>query len=42
MGAAIDTKGFVWSWGTNVCGELGVGDLEPRIHPYPVLTLQNK
>ena len=42
LGAAVDSKGLLWTWGTNHSGELGVGDNEPRIHPYPVLTLKGK
>ena len=42
LGAAVDSKGLVWSWGINKQGELGVGDNDPRIHPYPVLTLKGK
>ena len=38
----MDQKGMVWSWGANKLGELGVGDTDPRIHPYPVLTLKGK
>ena len=39
---AIDCKGLVWSWGTNNFGELGVGDNDPRVHPYPILALKGK
>jgi alpha-tubulin suppressor-like RCC1 family protein len=42
LGVAVDSKGLVWSWGANKAGELGVGDSDPRIHPYPVLTLKGK
>ena len=42
LGVAVDSKGLVWSWGNNKSGELGVGDQDPRIHPYPVLTLKGK
>lgn len=42
MGAAVDAKGLVWSWGSNKQGELGVGDNDPRVHPYPILTLKGK
>jgi len=42
LGVAVDVKGLVWSWGVNALGELGVGDSDPRIHPYPVLTLKGK
>ncbi len=39
---AVDNKGLCWSWGINSMGELGVGDNDPRVHPYPVLTLKGK
>lgn len=42
LGAAVDSKGLLWTWGTNKFGELGVGDNESRVHPYPVLTLKGK
>ena len=42
MGVAVDKKGLVWSWGENKAGELGVGDAEPRIHPFPITTLSGK
>jgi X-linked retinitis pigmentosa GTPase regulator len=42
LGAAVDNKGLIWTWGVNKSGELGVGDNEPRVHPYPVLTLKGK
>jgi X-linked retinitis pigmentosa GTPase regulator len=42
LGTAVDVKGLLWTWGTNGYGELGVGDNDPRIHPYPVLTLKGK
>ncbi|CDW87912.1 UNKNOWN [Stylonychia lemnae] len=42
VGSAVDVKGLLWTWGTNGFGELGVGDNDPRIHPYPVLTLKGK
>ena len=42
MGTAIDDKGLVWSWGHNRHGELGVGDSDPRVHPFPVLNLKEK
>jgi alpha-tubulin suppressor-like RCC1 family protein len=42
LGVAVDSKGMIWTWGKNDLGELGVGDFEPRIHPYPVLTLKGK
>lgn len=42
LGAAIDVKGLLWTWGSNVSGELGVGDNEPKVHPYPVTALKKK
>ena len=39
---AVDEKGLAWSWGPNEHGELGIGDKEPRIHPFPVLNLKSK
>ena len=31
LGAAIDVKGHLWTWGSNVSGELGLGDNEPKV-----------
>jgi len=42
LGAAVDCKGLLWTWGSNQFGELGVGDNDVRVHPYPVLTLKGK
>lgn len=42
LGAALDVKGLLWTWGSNTQGELGVGDTDPRVHPYPVLQLKGK
>ena len=42
MSVAVDEKGIAWSWGANTNGELGVGDRDPRIHPFPILTLKGK
>ena len=42
MGVAVDNQGLAWSWGQNGHGELGVGDNEPRIHPFPILNLKGK
>ena len=33
---------MVWSWGSNASGELGVGDYDPRINPFPIVALQGK
>ena len=42
VNVAVDEKGLAWSWGENKEGELGVGDCEPRVHPFPVLSLKGK
>lgn len=42
LGAAIDAKGLLWTWGSNLAGELGIGDNEPKIHPYNVSALRKK
>ena len=42
LGVALDEKGQVWSWGENRNGELGVGDKDRRVHPYPILSMKNK
>lgn len=42
LGAAIDSKGLVWTWGSNINGELGIGDTESKTHPYPVIALKKK
>lgn len=42
FGAAIDNKGLVWTWGSNTSGELGVGDYQPRIAPFPNVALEDK
>ena len=34
--------GELWVWGPNHCGELGVGDLEERLKPFPVILLEEK
>ncbi len=33
---------MLWTWGGNECGELGVGDYEPRVTPFPVVTLKGR
>jgi alpha-tubulin suppressor-like RCC1 family protein len=33
---------MVWTWGSNANGELGVGDYEPRVNPFPIVALQGK
>ena len=42
VSCAVDGKGLVWAWGPNKRGELGVGDSEPRVHPFPLLDLKEK
>ena len=42
ISVAVDEKGIAWSWGANTNGELGVGDKDPRIHPFPILSLKGK
>ena len=42
VGVAIDESGLAWSWGPNENGELGIGDKEPRVHPFPILNLKGK
>ena len=42
VNVAVDEQGLAWSWGENTHGELGVGDNEPRAHPYPILNLKGK
>lgn len=32
----------MWTWGSNIAGELGIGDNEPKLAPYPVMALKNK
>ena len=36
-GAAVKSDGTLWTWGTNDCGELGTGNLEPSAVPVQVL-----
>ena len=42
FGSALDVNNMVWSWGSNASGELGVGDYDPRVNPFPVVALQGK
>ena len=42
MNSAVDDKGLIWTWGQNKMGELGLGDCDPRLHPFPVLNLKGK
>jgi hypothetical protein len=42
FGCALDSRGILWTWGSNTSGELGVGDFEPRSAPYPLVNLQEQ
>jgi len=42
FGAYLDCEGYVWTWGSNSSGELGLGDYEVRAHPFPVKHLKGK
>jgi X-linked retinitis pigmentosa GTPase regulator len=42
FGAAVDETNKVWTWGSNSSGELGVGDYEPRVNPFPIVALHGK
>ena len=37
MACVLDENGFVWTWGLNTEGELGLGDTAGRDLPAPVL-----
>ncbi|EAS04756.2 chromosome condensation regulator RCC1 repeat protein (macronuclear) [Tetrahymena thermophila SB210] len=41
-GSSVDANGVVWTWGSNQNGELGVGDQEPRLNPFPVAALKGR
>jgi len=38
----LDVEGLVWSWGNNEKGELGLGDVNYRPHPFPIMSLKHK
>lgn len=38
----LDSEGIVWSWGNNDNGELGLGDVIYRPHPFPIMSLKQK
>lgn len=42
LGVAVDDTGLAWVWGSNMHGELAVGDKEPRVHPFPILNMNGK
>jgi alpha-tubulin suppressor-like RCC1 family protein len=33
FGMALNINGLIWTWGSNMNGELGLGDLDPRSKP---------
>ena len=39
-GFAITEAGEGWIWGKNANGELGISDYEPRMKPYPLITME--
>jgi len=38
-GIAVDDNNFIWSWGSNSHGELGVSDFDARSTPFPIVSL---
>ena len=42
LGVVVDETGLMWVWGSNMYGELAVGDKEPRVHPFPILNMNGK
>jgi alpha-tubulin suppressor-like RCC1 family protein len=42
FGAALDTDGFVYSWGDNQTGQLGLGDFSARKLPTKINQLRKK
>ena len=42
IGCALDQSGFVWCWGQNKDGELGIGDNDSHELPAPVLALKGQ
>lgn len=42
FGAVLDTKGHIWTWGSNAVGELGHGDTDIRLTPFPVMALKDR
>lgn len=40
--AAVSDAGDVWTWGTGLQGQLGLGDLNNQAEPQLVATLQEK
>ena len=41
-GYAVTEKGEAWVWGNNANGELGLSDYEPRVSPFPLVTMQHQ
>ena len=39
FGAALNDRGVAYTWGENKDGELGVGDYNARMTPFPVVSL---
>ena len=39
FGAAVTNKGVIYTWGDNTEGQLGIGDIQSRMTPFPVLSL---
>ena len=35
-------NGSIWAWGTNSKGELGLGDMEPRVGPTRIKNLRGR
>ena len=42
FGICIDSAGYLYGWGNNNNGELGLGDYDPRNNINQIVTLQNK
>ena len=40
--AVLDVRGHLWTWGNNSSGELGHGDTDIRLSPFPVMALREK
>jgi alpha-tubulin suppressor-like RCC1 family protein len=42
FGLALTGNGAIFVWGSNEDGELGVGDFQERVAPFPLLALKDK
>ena len=42
FGAVVDSQGHIWTWGSNAGGELGHGDTDVRLTPFPVMALKDR